>query len=73
MKQKEAQELENSAILSIKDISEKSEVNEIKSCEDLEEKEITSSKFRKTDVISPVFELLMNHKVKRKKVLLMKQ
>lgn len=67
MKQKEAQELENSAILSIKDISEKSEVDEIKSCEELEEKEITSLKFKKTDVISPVFGIVEESQGKKKK------
>lgn len=67
MKQKEAQELENSAILSIKDISENFEVDEIKSQEDSEEKENTVSKFKKTDVISPVFGIVGEQHDSKKK------
>lgn len=67
MKQKEAQELESSAVSSIKDIQEKSEGDEIKICEDLEVREVASSKFKKTDVISPVFGIVDEPHSRKKK------
>ncbi len=58
MKQKEAQELENSAIISVKDITDESvgaKASTSKKYDELEKEETTPSKFKKTDVISPVF------------------